>query len=159
MKPYVNQPIIILGGFFLNSSAYKGMKEYLKSRLNNKVEIVSISKLEWLCTNLSFGWTIILNKVEKVVKELSQESSTNKDTLIGHSSGGMILRLFLSDHVFDQKVYNGKNLANYLKKLGSPNQAKGATSLRDFYSKYINYISFADELDLNGANTTRKSLD
>ena len=78
MKTYFNQPIIILGGFLINSSAYKEMKEYIKGRTNNKVEIVPVTKIEWLSTNWSFGWKIILDKVEKIVKELSKESSTNK---------------------------------------------------------------------------------
>ena len=167
MNTYFNQPVIILGGFLINSSVYNEMREYIKSRINNKVEIVPITKIEWLSTNWSFGWKIILDKVEKRVKELSQESSTNKVTLIGHSSGGMILRLFLSDLVFNQKIYNGKDYANCLVTLGSPNQAKRATYLRNFvsstlpgsfYSKDVNYISVAGELDLNGPIATRTSV-
>ena len=167
MNTCFDQPIIILGGFLINSSAYKEMSEYIQSRINKKVEIVPVTKIEWLSTNWSFGWKIILEKVEKIVKELSKESSTNKVTLIGHSSGGMILRLFLSDLVFNQKIYNGKNYANCLITLGSPNQAKRATYLRDFvssklpgsfYSKDVNYISVAGELDLNGPIATRTSV-
>ena len=167
MNTYFNQPVIILGGFLINSSVYNEMREYIKSRINNKVEIVPITKIEWLSTNWAFGWKIILDKVEKRVKELSQESSTNKVTLIGHSSGGMILRLFLSDLVFNQKIYNGKDYANCLVTLGSPNQAKRATYLRNFvsstlpgsfYSKDVNYISVAGELDLNGPIATRTSV-
>ena len=167
MNTYFNQPIIILGGFLINSSAYKEMSEYIQSRINTKVEIVPVTKIEWLSTNWSFGWKIILDKVEKIVKELSQESSTNKVTLIGHSSGGMILRLYLSDLLFSGNIYNGKNYANCLITLGSPNQAKRATYLRNFvssrlpgsfYSTDVSYISVAGELDLNGPIATRTSL-
>ena len=167
MNTYFNQPIIILGGFLINSSSYKEMTEYIKSKTNTKVVIVHVNKIEWLSTNWSFGWKIILDKVEKIVKELSKESSTNKVTLIGHSSGGMILRLYLSDLLFNRKIYNGKDYANCLITLGSPNQAKRATYLRDFvssklpgsfYSKDVNYISVAGELDLNGQNATKTSI-
>ena len=51
MQTYFNQPIIILGGFWINSSAYKEMSEYIQSRINNKVEIVPVTKIEWLSTN------------------------------------------------------------------------------------------------------------
>ena len=167
MNTFFNQPIIILGGFFISSNAYKEMKETIKSKTNNKVVIVPVTKLEWLSTNWSFGWKIILDKVEKIVKELSRESSTKKVTLIGHSSGGMILRLYLSDLLFNRRIYNGKDYANCLITLGSPNQAKRATYLRNFvssklpgsfYSSYVNYISVAGELDLNGSIATRTSL-
>ena len=167
MNKYFNQPIIILGGFFIDSFSYKEMKEYIESRTNNKVEIISVSKLEWLGTNWKFGWKNILDKVNKKVKELSKESNTNQVTLIGHSSGGMILRLYLSDLLFNRKIYNGKKYANCLITLGSPNQAKNATYLRNFvssklpgsyYSKDVKYISVAGELDLNGTAATKTSL-
>ena len=167
MNKYFDQPIVILGGFLINCSAYKEMTEYIKSRTNNKVVTVPVTKIEWLSTNWSFGWKIILDKVEKIVKELTNESSTNKVTLIGHSSGGMMLRLYLSDLLFNRKIYNGKDYANCLITLGSPNQAKRATYLRNFvssklpgsyYSKDVNYISVAGELDLNGPIATKTSL-
>ena len=166
MNIYLDQPIIILGGFLINSSSYKEMREIIKFRTNNKVVIVPVSKIEWLSTNWSFGWKLILDKVEKVVKELSDESITNKVTLIGHSSGGMILRLYLSDLLFCRKIYNGKEFANCLITLGSPNQAKRATSLRDFvssklpgsfYRENVCYISVAGELDLSGPIASKTS--
>ena len=166
MSSYLEQPIIILGGFLIDRTAYEEMGEYIKSRSNTKVVIVPVTKLEWLCTNWSFGWKIILDKVEKQVKELSEESITNKVTLIGHSSGGIILRLYLSDLLFRRKIYNGRNYANCLITLGSPNQAKRATYLRNFvssklpgsyYKKNVNYISVAGELDLNGPIATKTS--
>ncbi len=49
-------------------------------------------------------WKIILDKGMRIVKDLSNESSTNKVTLIGHNSGGMILRLYLSDLLFSWKI-------------------------------------------------------
>ena len=167
MKTYFDQPIVILGGFLIDISSYEKMAEYIKNRTNNKVVIVPVNKIQWLSTNWSFGWKIILDKVEEIVKELSKESSTNKVTLIGHSSGGMILRLYLSDLLFSGKIYNGKDYANCLITLGSPNQAKRATYLRDFvssklpgsfYAKTVRYISVAGELDLNGPIATKTSL-
>ena len=167
MNTFFNQPIIILGGFLIDSSAYTEMREYINIKSKTKVVIVPVSKIEWLLTNWSFGWKKILNKVDKIVKELSNESPTNKVTLIGHSSGGMILRLYLSDISFNRIVYNGKKYANCLITLGSPNQAKRATYLRNFvssripgsfYDQDVNYISVAGELDLNGTVATKNSL-
>jgi len=74
MHKYFDQPIVILGGFLIDDSAYKEMTEYIKSRVNNKVVIVPVNKIEWLSTNWSFGWKIILDKVEKIVTELSKVS-------------------------------------------------------------------------------------
>ena len=168
MNIYLDQPIIILGGFLIDSSAYKEMGDLINSRSDNKVVIVPVNKFEWLCTNWAFGWKRILNRVEKIVKELSKESINKKVTLIGHSSGGVILRLYLSDLLFSGKIYNGKDYANCLITLGSPNQAKRATNLRNFvssklpgsfYHANVSYVSVAGELDLNGpiaTNTSRR---
>ena len=167
MSTNLNQPIIILGGFLINISAYHEMIAYLKSRTKNKVVIVPVSKIEWLCTNWSFGWKIILDRVNKIVKEVSEESFTRKVTLIGHSSGGMILRLYLSDLLFNGNIYRGKDYSDCLITLGSPNQAKRATYLRNmvstklpgnFYSSDVSYISVAGELDLKGSIASKTSL-
>ena len=167
MNKYIEQPIVILGGFLIECSSYEEMTEYIKSRSNNKVVIVPVNKIEWLSTNWSFGWKIILDKVDKIVKELLVKSPKKKVTLIGHSSGGMILRLYLSDLLFSGKIYNGKDYANCLITLGSPNQAKRATHLRNFvssklpgnfYSGDVSYVSVAGELDLNGPIATKTSL-
>ena len=72
MNKYFDQPIVILGGFLIDGSAYKEMTEYIKSRIKNKVVIVPVNKIEWLSTNWSFGWKNILDKVEKIVTELSK---------------------------------------------------------------------------------------
>tara|TARA_Y100001968_G_C19431890_1_gene757521 strand:+ start:1172 stop:1873 length:702 start_codon:yes stop_codon:yes gene_type:complete len=166
MNTYFEQPIIILGGFLIDISAYKEMIEQIKRKTNNSVVIVPVTKTEWLCTNWSFGWTIILDKVHKIVTSLSKVSQSNKVTLIGHSSGGMILRLYLSELLFNQKIYNGKDFSNCLITLGSPNQAKRSTFLRNFvssklpgsfYGEYVHYISVAGELDLNGPIATKIS--
>ena len=167
MNKYFDQPIIILGGFFIESNAYEEMATYINSRTNNKVVIIPVTKIEWLYTNWSFGWQIILDRVKKIVRELSSESSSNRVTLIGHSSGGMILRLFLSDLLFNGKIYNGREHANCLITLGTPNQAKRATFLRNlvssnlpgsFYSKDVNYISVGGELDLDGPIASKTSI-
>ena len=167
MNKYFNQPVIILGGFFIESNAYKEMAAYINSRTNNKVVIIPVNKIVWLSTNWSFGWQIILDRVARIVRELSTVSNSNRVTLIGHSSGGMILRLFLSDLIFNGKIYNGKEYANCLITLGTPNQAKRATYLRNlvssklpgsFYSNDVNYISVGGELDLNGPIASKTSI-
>jgi len=35
MSKYFDQPFVILGGFLIDSSAYKEMTEYIKRRINN----------------------------------------------------------------------------------------------------------------------------
>ncbi len=88
---------------------------------------------------------------------------TNSETvdLIGHSSGGVILRIFLAEDSFNGKSYSGKNFTSNLVTLGSPHQAIRATSLRKFVDKTypgnffsdVNYVSIGGEININSSET------
>ena len=160
------QPIIILGGFLINSYAYKQMADCLKNKTISEVLIININKIDWLLTIWSFGWRRILDRLDNEVNILKEISPTGKVTLIGHSSGGIMLRLYLSDKLFAGKTYNGANKCNCLITLGSPHQAKKATKLRAmvdrkypgcFYSHKVKYISIAGKLDLDSDHITNFS--
>ena len=125
-------PLILLGGFLITSEAYIEIKNTLEKNFARKVYIVEISRMDWLKTNSIEGWSNILKKVDNCVKNALIKSSTKKIDLIGHSSGGVILRLYLSKDIFNGKNYNGNEFTSNLITLGSPHQAKRATSLRKF---------------------------
>ncbi len=96
------------------------------------------------------------------MKNVFKETNTKKIDLIGHSSGGVILRLYLSKDVFNGKKYGGSDFTANLITLGSPHQAKRATSLRKFvdekfpgnFFKNVNYVSIGGELDVNSSDSS-----
>mgnify|MGYP001171779857 CR=1 FL=1 len=164
-----NQPIVILGGFLISKESYGIMSKILQEEINQPVEVIDVSKYDWLITNWSYGWKRILDKLDKVVKELQKTSKTGKVTLIGHSSGGVMLRMYLGDKEFSGKNYNGKSISNLLITLGSPHQAIRGTKLRllvdklypgSYYKNNITYISVAGKINLNDnsvSNLSRKT--
>ena len=91
-----------------------------------------------------------------------RETKAKKIDLIGHSSGGIMLRLYLSNEVFNNVVFNGKSIAKNLITLGSPHQAIKATALRRFvnekypgnFFKNINYVSIGGEVEINSNQTS-----
>jgi len=91
-----------------------------------------------------------------------RETKAKKIDLIGHSSGGIMLRLYLSNEVFNNLVFNGKSIAKNLITLGSPHQAIKATALRRFvnekypgnFFKNINYVSIGGEVEINSDQTS-----
>ena len=155
-------PLILLGGFLITSEAYIEIKNTLEKNFARKVYIVEISRMDWLKTNSIEGWSNILKKVDNCVKNALIKSSTKKIDLIGHSSGGVILRLYLSKDIFNGKNYNGNEFTSNLITLGSPHQAKRSTSLRKFvdekfpgnFFKNVNYISIGGELTLNSSESS-----
>ena len=101
------QPVVILGGFLITEEAYGPMAQWLKHQGVRDVLVVPMSKLDWLLTIWGFGWRRVLDRVDAIVKQLHNHSFKGKVTLIGHSSGGVMLRLYLSNAPFQGRVYAG----------------------------------------------------
>ncbi len=165
--PLPAQPILILGGFLISPQAYAPMVTRLEQLSGQPVQLVPVGKPEWLLTVFAFAWARILDRVSNAVSELARDSPTGKVTLIGHSSGGIMLRLLLDQAPFQGRSYNGKALADTLVMLGSPHTALKATVLRQMvaqrlpgatFADQVTYISVAGDLDLQTATPMAQRL-
>jgi len=124
--------------------------------------VVDVNRGDWFKSNSAKGWSDILNKVNDTVSIALQENNSKKVDFIGHSSGGVMLRLYLSNDTFNEKIYNGQSLTQNLITLGSPHQAIKATLLRKFvdekypgnFFKNINYISVGGKVNINSEQTS-----
>ena len=129
---------------------------------NRNVYIVDVTRSDWLKSNTLKGWINILDKVQQTVSQVIYETKTEKIDFIGHSSGGIMLRLYLSDQLFGGKKYSGKLITENLITLGSPNQALRATKLRKFvdkeypgnFFKDVNYISVGGTVDIRSKDAS-----
>lgn len=144
--PLPSQPIVILGGFLIDPPAYAPMTQRLEQLSGQPVRLVPVGKPEWILTVFAFAWAGILDRVATTVAELAAGSPTGKVTLIGHSSGGIMLRLFLDDAPFQGRRYDGKALADTLVMLGSPHTALKATVLRAMVQRRLPGAAFADRV-------------
>ena len=99
---------------------------------NRKVYVVEVTRGDWFKSNSIEGWINILNKVKDKIAIALKETNAKKIDLIGHSSGGIMLRLYLSSKPFNNAIYDGKSITSNLITLGSPHQAVRATALRRF---------------------------
>lgn len=165
--PLPSQPIVILGGFLIDPPAYGPMCQRLEQLCGQPVRLVPVGKVEWSLTVFAFAWARILDRVAKTVAELAGSSPSGRVTLIGHSSGGIMLRLFLDDAPFQGRRYDGKALADTLVMLGSPHTALKATVLRAMvqrrlpgaaFADRVRYISVAGDLNLATASPLARRL-
>ena len=162
MNKNIKNPIIILGGFLITSEAYNDTKSIIENIYGRKVYIVDITRGDWFKSNSAQGWINILNKVKDKVAFSLKETGAKKIDLIGHSSGGIMLRLYLSGEPFKNVIYNGKSTTRNLITLGSPHQAVKATALRRFVDeKYpgsffqdVNYVSIGGKVEINSKQTS-----
>ena len=125
-----DQPVVILGGFLITDEAYRPMANWIAKRTGAPVRIVHASRLDWLATSWGFGWVRLLDRVEDSVREVQELCPGRSVTLVGHSSGGVMLRPYLADASFVGRCYRGAERCNQLITLGSPHQALRATPLR-----------------------------
>ena len=138
------------------------MKNTIENIFGRKVYLVDVTRGDWLKSNSSGGWINILNKVKDKVAMALQETNATKIDLIGHSSGGIMLRLYLSNETFHNVIYDGKSNTENLITLGSPHQAIKATKLREFvnekypgnFFKNINYVSIGGKVAINSKQTS-----
>jgi len=157
-----NQPVVILGGFLITEEAYQPMADWLMDQGVQDAQVVSVSRYDWLLTSWGFGWRRVLDRVDALVKELQARSSTGRVTLIGHSSGGVMLRLYLSDQLFHGRYYCGATRCDRLITLGSPHQAVRSTPLRAMVDRCfpgchehgVDYVAIAGELLLESSTAS-----
>jgi len=163
MPVEAKQPVLILGGFLITQEAYQPMATTLQELTGAEVAIVPMSRLDWLMTSGPEGWIRCLDRVDAMVRALQARSATGKVTLIGHSSGGVMLRPYLSDRSFLEHCYRGLDVCNRLITLGSPHQALRATRLRSLvdqrypgcpHADAVEYVAVAGCLDLTSSTSS-----
>jgi len=161
------QPVLILGGFLITEEAYAPMGRWLEQHSGQPVRLVPASRFDWLLTVGAWGWRRLLDRTAALAEELAAASPTGRITLIGHSSGGVMLRLFLGAEPFQGRVYNGVVVADRLICLGSPHTALRATPLRQLvdrrypgacFADAVQYVSVAGDLRLADGSATARRL-
>jgi hypothetical protein len=146
------QPIVIFGGFLSVPSIYEGMRSHLLALTGQPVSIVPAYTHHWLTAVAASGWALLLRKVDAAVREAALASPTGKVTLVGHSSGGVMSRLYLGSKPFAGHIFNGIEVVDTLCTLGSPHYNHTGGRLRNrvnalypdsFFSPQVMYVSVA----------------
>ena len=149
------QPIVLLGGFLSSLNTYRKTQQYLHRISGHKVWIVPVHVHSWIGSITLSGWIRILNRLESTVLSAVKESETGKVTLIGHSSGGILGRLFLSPEPLRGHAYNGLDFVNTLITLGTPHYNHKGAALRKwveekypgaYFDPKARYISVAGKV-------------
>jgi len=93
------------------------MKANLEA-LGHPTEVVPITAWDWWPTLAGGSFTFYMKKLKPVVERMAREHG--KVTLVGHSAGGWIARLFVGAAPYDGAVYGGAPQVERLVTLGSP---------------------------------------
>ncbi|MCP9926987.1 esterase [Cyanobium sp. CH-040] len=150
--PQAAPPTLILGGFLITPEAYAPMAAAIAARTGQPVQVVPASRGDWLLTSWTLGWRRLLDRAQALLDELAAAAPGGRVNLVGHSSGGVMLRLLLGDEPFAGRVYAARDRVATLLTLGSPHRAMRGTALRRlvdarypgaFHAPAVRYVSVA----------------
>jgi pimeloyl-ACP methyl ester carboxylesterase len=133
----IAQPIVIFGGFMSFSMLYREMRDALASFTGQPVWIVETLGHDWLPSVTRLGWAFLLRKLDRTVQQALCHSASGKVTLIGHSAGGVLARLYLSPKPFLGHAYRGLDHVDHLITLGSPHRNQGGLTRGGPMSRWV----------------------
>jgi pimeloyl-ACP methyl ester carboxylesterase len=137
MTKVEHRQIIILGGFLSMATVYKGLRHALSALSGQKVWVVNTRVFDWLNSISKIGWFLVLNKLDITVRKALANSRMSKLTLIGHSQGGVLARLYLRPEPFMGKHFHGVDQIDHLITLGSPHLNQGGIQRGGYMSRWI----------------------
>ena len=129
--------IVIIGGFLSYAQAYRRMQQELSARTGQPVFIAGIPGHEWLLAVSTLGWARLLSGLDLAIKRAAKSAPGEKITMIGHSAGGVLARLYMSPDPFLGRSYRGLKRVNHLITLGSPHHSQGSWRRGGQLSRYV----------------------
>lgn len=145
-RPLDEQPVVIFGGFLSVPTAYRSMYGQLAEMTGQTVRIVDAWTHDWIRSTTRAGWARLLGKLERAVLEAVRHSATGKVTLVGHSAGGVMGRLYLSDRPFLGHIYRGTDYVDRLITLGSPHHNRSGGQIRRWVDEQYPGAYFAPQV-------------
>lgn len=107
------------------------------------VLVVPVSRIDWMVTLTEWGWIRILLKLQETVDRAYRMGNSHRITLVGHSSGGVMGRLYLSPEPFKGHRFRGLDQVRHLITLGSPHRNVRGARLRRWVDRTFPGAYFA----------------
>jgi pimeloyl-ACP methyl ester carboxylesterase len=104
---------------------YAGLRGELMRRCKRLVWVAPAKPYEWIAMVSRQGWSRPLDVLDETVRRAVQSAPGGKITLIAHSVGGLLARLYLSDRPFRGRIYAGRERVEHVITLGSPHFNRG----------------------------------
>jgi len=146
MAPAPQQPIVIIGGFLTGPGFYTKMARALAELSGQSVNVCKISLFDWLGAFSARGWLRLMLKVKSTVDKVLETCVDQKITLLGHSAGGVVGRLYLSPQPFLGHTFNGVEQISHLITLGSPHYGIHPSPMRAYVQRILPDAFFGDHV-------------
>jgi pimeloyl-ACP methyl ester carboxylesterase len=122
------------------------MAETLAELNGRPARVVPATRLDWVAAVSEVGWERILVKLQETIRAVLSETGEPRVILIGHSSGGVVGRLYLSPKPFRGHSFNGVARVSDLVTLGSPHRNVRGARIRRWVDRTLPGAFFAPEV-------------
>ncbi|MFQ3580357.1 MAG: lipase [Chloracidobacterium sp.] len=113
-------PIVIIGGFLVDWTAYRPLAQQLETICRAPVAIVPLTQASWLYASGVGSYRNLLDMAQATVEKTRQAHAAKRVNLVTHSAGGIVARLYLGDDAYDGVAYRGHRQTATLVTLGCP---------------------------------------
>jgi pimeloyl-ACP methyl ester carboxylesterase len=93
-------PTVILPGYLAGALPYQEMEQGLR-QLGIAAITVPLQRSDWFPTIGGRSMLPILQRLDQTVKQVMQETGSDRINLVGHSAGGWVCRIYLGEIPYD----------------------------------------------------------
>ncbi|MBD2384083.1 esterase/lipase family protein [Cylindrospermum sp. FACHB-282] len=112
-------PTVILPGYLESAIAYRQLEQSLQD-LGFPTVTVPLRRRDWIPTFGGRPITLIVQQLDRTVKQIMQQYNASQINLIGHSAGGWISRIYLGEKPYLGGCWQAHPLVATLITLGTP---------------------------------------
>ncbi|MEN9234105.1 MAG: hypothetical protein Q6J44_06100 [Gloeomargarita sp. DG02_4_bins_56] len=147
-------PVVLLPGYLAGCEPYQELVQAAQG-LGVTIRVVPLRWWDWLPTLGGRPVTPILERLDHTIQQVQQQYPGEKITLIGHSAGGWIGRIYLGQAPYCGRVWGGVARVARLITLGTPHTSQERWTRRNLefvnsrypgaYHPEVQYICIAGE--------------
>lgn len=123
--PAASLPVVIVGGYLTEPGRYERLGIGLGRVSGCPVFVAPIGFADWLAASVRDDFSAMLRKLAGTVSAVRRQTGAEQVTLLGHSAGGILCRLFLGDQPYgpDALAFAGHRHVARLVTLGTPHRS------------------------------------
>lgn len=117
-------PLVIIGGYLTSPRDFEQLAGLLaRPPYAYKVFVAPISRARWALTR-DWDFRKVLAILRSTVAQALEASGAEQVTILAHSVGGAVARMFLGEQPYNGEVYGGHRYVRHLAMLGTPHHSQ-----------------------------------
>lgn len=122
--PTAGEPLVLIGGYLTSPGDFRDLATALAGpAYGYRVFVAPIGRARWALTR-DWDFRAVVRMLRATVEQALAETRAERVTLVAHSVGGTVARMYLGDAPYLGDVYGGRRAVKRLITLGTPHHSK-----------------------------------